>query len=445
MLPFFAHASGAQQAGGRGPTATRHGPLLDKYLLPAGLAGALLLLAAIAIVSVRHIESLIDSGDGCNLARRVSAKSSRCSTTCRTPKRVNADSADGRRALSRSLQRGASRTFRDRYASCADHARQAQAAGGGHRIETLATQKLVTLKEGIDGGGQQPAASRRRSSTGCSPAGRSWTDPLAKCGMRAREESLLERAAERSPGTRPGADADPGRKRRRCILLLVFHVAAARKRARHAAQITAQKRAAEVEDLYNNAPCGYHSLDKDGVIVKMNDTELLWLGYTRDEVIGKKRLSDLLTPESLAKFDQQFRELKRTGIVNDVDLDLVRSDGSIFPSFAALRRSGRERRVRDESIDGLRQHRAPAARRLKSGKLNESCASAARSSKRRTRSSRRSATRCRTICASRCARWTAIRTCSRRITATGSTARASGCCGRLRRSAIKLSQLIDDC
>jgi PAS domain S-box-containing protein len=58
---------------------------------------------------------------------------------------------------------------------------------------------------------------------------------------------------------------------------------------------------------------------------------LLWLGYTRDEVIGKKRLSDLLTPDSLAKFDQQFRELKRTGLVNDVDLDLVRSDGTILP------------------------------------------------------------------------------------------------------------------
>ena len=41
--------------------------LLDKYLLPAGLAGALLLLAAIAIVSVRHIGSLIDSGRRVNL------------------------------------------------------------------------------------------------------------------------------------------------------------------------------------------------------------------------------------------------------------------------------------------------------------------------------------------------------------------------------------------
>ena len=58
-----------------------------------------------------------------------------------------------------------------------------------------------------------------------------------------------------------------------------------------------QKSAEEIRDLYNNAPCGYHSLDKDGVFVQINDTELSWLGYTRDEVIGKMNFSDLLTPE----------------------------------------------------------------------------------------------------------------------------------------------------
>jgi PAS domain S-box-containing protein len=43
-----------------------------------------------------------------------------------------------------------------------------------------------------------------------------------------------------------------------------------------------------VRDLYNRAPCGYHSLAADGLIIDINDTELEWLGYTRDEVVGKK-------------------------------------------------------------------------------------------------------------------------------------------------------------
>jgi PAS domain-containing protein len=58
----------------------------------------------------------------------------------------------------------------------------------------------------------------------------------------------------------------------------------------------------EIRDLYNHAPCGYHSLDKDGILVQINDTELSWLGYAREDVIGKIKFSDLLTPESGRNF-----------------------------------------------------------------------------------------------------------------------------------------------
>lgn len=53
-------------------------------------------------------------------------------------------------------------------------------------------------------------------------------------------------------------------------------------------------------DLYNQAPCGYHSLDKHGRFIEINDTELGWLGYQRDEVLGKLALQDLLTRASAA-------------------------------------------------------------------------------------------------------------------------------------------------
>ncbi|MHB9096705.1 MAG: MASE3 domain-containing protein, partial [Syntrophales bacterium] len=57
-----------------------------------------------------------------------------------------------------------------------------------------------------------------------------------------------------------------------------------------------RKSSLEIYDLYNHAPCGYHSLDKDGVFVQINDTELQWLGYARGEVIGKLKYVDLITP-----------------------------------------------------------------------------------------------------------------------------------------------------
>ena len=47
------------------------------------------------------------------------------------------------------------------------------------------------------------------------------------------------------------------------------------------------KNAESLQDLYDNAPCGYHSLDPDGLIIEMNQTELDWLGYARRDVVGK--------------------------------------------------------------------------------------------------------------------------------------------------------------
>ena len=92
-----------------------------------------------------------------------------------------------------------------------------------------------------------------------------------------------------------------------------------------------QKSAKEVLDLYNHAPCGYHSVDKDGVFVRMNDTELSWFGYTREEVIGKMKFSSLLTPESFRIFEENFPKFKLQGVIRDLEFDMVRRDGTILP------------------------------------------------------------------------------------------------------------------
>jgi len=51
--------------------------------------------------------------------------------------------------------------------------------------------------------------------------------------------------------------------------------------------------AEDLEDLYENAPCGYISLGVDGRIVRSNLTFSDWTGFTREELLGK-RLRDLL-------------------------------------------------------------------------------------------------------------------------------------------------------
>ncbi len=105
--------------------------------------------------------------------------------------------------------------------------------------------------------------------------------------------------------------------------------------------ITDHKRAAdllrrssdEIADIYNRAPCGYHSIDKHGIIRRINDTELEWLGYTRDEVIGRIKVTDLLTPASQQIFRETYPCFMSQGFVNDLELEMIRKDGGIFTAL----------------------------------------------------------------------------------------------------------------
>jgi PAS domain S-box-containing protein len=101
--------------------------------------------------------------------------------------------------------------------------------------------------------------------------------------------------------------------------------------ARRRAEAALAGHAALVQDLYNQAPCGYHSLDREGYLVQINDTELAWLGYAREEVVGRLKLSDILTPDSRKVFQKSFPQFKDRGWVKDLEYEMVRKDGTVFP------------------------------------------------------------------------------------------------------------------
>ncbi len=87
----------------------------------------------------------------------------------------------------------------------------------------------------------------------------------------------------------------------------------------------------DLEDLYENAPCGYLSLRADGRIVKANQTFCRWTGYAPDELVGK-RLHDFLNIAGRIFYETHFAPLLRMqGFFNEVALDLVRKDGERFP------------------------------------------------------------------------------------------------------------------
>jgi PAS domain S-box-containing protein len=91
------------------------------------------------------------------------------------------------------------------------------------------------------------------------------------------------------------------------------------------------ERTAELQDLYDNAPCGYHSLAPDGTILRINETELRWLGYRREELLGRK-IWELLTPASRAVGirDMAAQSAGTGDAFGDVEREFVRRDGSTF-------------------------------------------------------------------------------------------------------------------
>ena len=90
------------------------------------------------------------------------------------------------------------------------------------------------------------------------------------------------------------------------------------------------RHADEIGELYNKAPCGYHSLAPDGTVLSVNDTELEWLGYAREEMVGR-RIDTFLTPESQAFFRTLFPSFLKDGELHDAEFDFIRQDGETFP------------------------------------------------------------------------------------------------------------------
>lgn len=95
------------------------------------------------------------------------------------------------------------------------------------------------------------------------------------------------------------------------------------------------KKPKEPEDLefinfYNHAPCGYHSIDVNGYFVSINQTELDWLGYQREELIGRKKFSEILAPEYKAAFESKFSDFLNNKASSNLEFELLRKDGTNF-------------------------------------------------------------------------------------------------------------------
>jgi signal transduction histidine kinase len=90
--------------------------------------------------------------------------------------------------------------------------------------------------------------------------------------------------------------------------------------------------AESVEDLYDQAPCGYLSTRPDGTIANVNQTLLDWIGRTREALLSGTKFQTLLTIGSRVYYETHYAPLMQMqGLANGIALDLVCGDGRILP------------------------------------------------------------------------------------------------------------------
>lgn len=90
----------------------------------------------------------------------------------------------------------------------------------------------------------------------------------------------------------------------------------------------------DLEDLYENAPCGYISLTADGRIAKLNSTLAGWLQRSADSVVGQ-RFTEVLGFGGRIAFETHLAPMLRLqGEVAEIALDLLDAAGGRVPMIA---------------------------------------------------------------------------------------------------------------
>jgi len=97
-----------------------------------------------------------------------------------------------------------------------------------------------------------------------------------------------------------------------------------------------------LDDLFDNAPCGYLTAKEDGLIVKVNQTFLTFSGLTREALVGIQRFKDLLTVPSRAFYETNIAPLVQIqSFVREVAFDLVRPGREALPVLVNIVRKSR--------------------------------------------------------------------------------------------------------
>jgi PAS domain S-box-containing protein len=80
------------------------------------------------------------------------------------------------------------------------------------------------------------------------------------------------------------------------ILVLLF-VLNRNLKQRDKAELKLSLAASEIKRLYEDAPCGYFTVNEEGIVIKVNQTLLTWLGHRSEQIADKMHITDLATDD----------------------------------------------------------------------------------------------------------------------------------------------------
>ncbi|MFF5506156.1 PP2C family protein-serine/threonine phosphatase [Streptomyces roseolus] len=149
------------------------------------------------------------------------------------------------------------------------------------------------------------------------------------------------------------------------------------------------------EELYEAAPCGYLSTLMDGVIAKINNTLLGWLGLRREAVVGRMRFTDLLTVGGKLYHETHFAPLLRMqGEISGIAMEMKPAGGGRIPvlisSMIKLGTTGEPLLIRTTVFDA-RDRRAYEEELLRGRKAAEEARRQAEESRRQAEAARQEA------------------------------------------------------
>lgn len=86
----------------------------------------------------------------------------------------------------------------------------------------------------------------------------------------------------------------------------------------------------EARQLIDDAPCGYLSINERLEVVNVNQTLCKWLGYSREELLDKVGLFELIDPTRRSMLEMRMQSLQEVGYTDPTEIEIRRKNGQRF-------------------------------------------------------------------------------------------------------------------